>query len=191
MDIIQGGVFDGYPKNHFKVILIDSPWSFKPYSMKNIEKMPDAHYTCMDLNWIKSLPLQDLAAEDCVCISWCTAPMIREGLASLEAWGFKFSTMGAWAKQSSTGAKWGFGTGYVYRSAMEPWILGTRGKPKSKSRSIRNLIVAPIRQHSRKPDQMRENIEAQFDGPFIELFAREPAPGWSAWGNQISLFEGK
>jgi len=188
-EIIQEGPFKGLKRNSYSVLYADPAWSFKSYSRKDISKMPDAHYDCMSLDDIKNLPVRDLAAQDSVCVVWCTAPMIKQGLETLEAWGFEFKTMGAWAKQSSTGKAWGFGTGYIYRSAMEPWILGTKGKPKSLSKSIRNLIVAPIREHSRKPDQMIEMIEAQFEGPYCELFCRQARAGWDSWGNQVDRFK--
>ena len=177
-----------FPKGHYSVISADPPWSFKPYSRKNLEKMPDAHYVCMDLDWIKSLPVASLAAPDCALILWATAPLLDKAFDVMTAWGFEYKSAGAWAKQSKTGKKLAFGTGYLYRSAAEFWLLGTRGKPKSKSKSIRNLILSPVREHSRKPDQMREMIEAQFDGPYLELFSREAAPNWDAFGNQVEKF---
>ncbi len=114
--------------------------------------------------------------------------MLPEALDTLRAWGFAFKSAGAWAKQSSTGAAWHFGTGYRYRSAVEFWLLGTIGRPRQKSRSVRNLIVAPVREHSRKPERMRADIEAMFHGPYLELFAREAAPGWLNWGNEVDKF---
>jgi N6-adenosine-specific RNA methylase IME4 len=119
---------------------------------------------------------------------WATAPMLDKAFETMACWGFKFKTAGAWAKQSSTGQKWAFGTGYCYRSAAEFWLLGSLGKPRARSRSVRNLIVAPVREHSRKPEQMRADIERLFPGPYIELFAREAAPGWASWGNEIAKF---
>ena len=180
-----------FPPGHYGVISADPPWAFKPYSRKNLEKMPDAHYVCMDLDWIKNLPVASLAAPDCALILWATAPMLPRAFETMESWGFQFKTAGAWAKQSSTGRKLAFGTGYVYRSAAEFWLFGTRGKPKSKSKSIRNLILAPVREHSRKPDQMRTMIETQFDGPYLELFGRQGAENWDTFGNQVNLFSKK
>lgn len=115
--------------------------------------------------------------------------MLPQAIDLMAAWGFRFCSAGAWAKQSSTGAKWAFGTGYAYRSAAEFWLLGTIGKPTYRSRSERNLIVAPVREHSRKPSAMHEQIERLFDGPYCELFGRQQRPGWSVWGNQTDTFE--
>lgn len=108
--------------------------------------------------------------------------MLPDAIGLMKAWGFTFKSAGTWAKQSSTGRAWAFGTGYCFRSAAEFFLLGTIGTPKVKSRSIRNLMVAPVREHSRKPDQQFDNAEQLYDGPYSELFSRTARPGWDAWG---------
>lgn len=155
----------------YRVIMADPAWMFALRSPKGEAKSPQAHYRCM--------PLADIQA----------LPMLPQALATLNAWGFTFKSAGAWAKQSPTGASWAFGPGYIYRSAAEFWLLGTIGRPAQRSRSIRNLIVAPRREHSRKPDEMHTDIEALFDGPYVELFARSQRPGWDCWGNETTKFE--
>lgn len=182
--------FAGLPRGHYGLILADPPWSFTTFSDKGLAKSPQAHYSCMGLDAIKALPVSELAASDCACIMWAISPMLPHALEVLSAWGFTFKSAGAWAKQSSTGEKWAFGTGFIYRGAAEHFILGTRGKPKPLSRSVRNLIVSPLRQHSRKPDQMRADAAALFAGPRLEMFAREGAAGWDSWGDQVGLFGG-
>jgi len=172
----------------YRVILADPPWAFATFSEKGLGKSPQGHYTCMSLAEIQALPVYTLAADDCACVMWATAPMLPQAIATMAAWGFTYKSAGAWAKRSSTGEKWAFGTGYCYRSAAEFWLLGTRGHPRAKVRNVRNLIVAPVREHSRKPPEMRAAIEALWDGPYIELFARERAPRWDVWGNQTEKF---
>ena len=180
---------DLYSKPPYRVILADPPWSFKTFSDKGLGKSPQQHYGCMTLDDIINMPVDQLAdPAGCVLILWATAPMMPQALTTMLAWGFGYKTMGAWAKQSSTGKKWSFGTGFVYRSAAEFWLYGTIGKPKQKVRNVRNLVVAPVREHSRKPEQMRRNIEALWDGPYLELFSRETACGWDSWGNETSKF---
>jgi N6-adenosine-specific RNA methylase IME4 len=172
----------------YRLILADPPWRFATYSAKGLQKSPQAHYQCMPLADIKALPVADLAMDDAACVMWATAPMLPEAIETLATWGFKYKSAGAWAKQSSTGEKWAFGPGYCYRSAAEFWLLGTRGKPDQLVRNVRNLIVAPTREHSRKPDQMRADALRQFGGPAIELFARESGPSWDSWGNETAKF---
>jgi len=176
------------PLFHFGVILADPPWYFENYSEKGEGKNPVAHYDCMDLEAIKALPVGHHAKPDCALFMWATAPMLPQAFEVMAAWGFAFKTAGAWAKESKTGEKIAFGNGYIYRSAAEFYLVGTLGKPKAKSHSVRNLIWEPVREHSRKPDQMHIDVEALFDGPYLELFARQQRPGWTAWGNQTEKF---
>jgi N6-adenosine-specific RNA methylase IME4 len=174
---------------HYRTILVDSPWRFSNYSTKGEGKNPVAHYPCMPLAEIMALPISQLAAPDCVLISWCTAPMLPQGIEALRRWGFTYKSAGAWGKQSKSGTKLAFGTGYIYRSAAEFWLVGTLGSPTQKVRNVRNLIVAPVRAHSQKPEQMYADIESLWDGPYVELFARATRPGWSSFGNQVGKLD--
>jgi N6-adenosine-specific RNA methylase IME4 len=62
-----------------------------------------------------------------------------------------------------------------------------RGKGiKRVSASVRSTVISPIREHSRKPDEVRRRIEDLYgDVPRIELFARERAIGWDYFGDEI------
>lgn len=181
---------DAPPIGQFGLILADPPWRFATFDGKSAVPTQAADpYDTMTLDDIKGLPLAFTGAADCVCVMWATAPLLPEAIDVLKAWGFTYKTAGSWAKQSSTGKKWAFGTGYVFRSAAEFYVVGMRGAPRIKSRSVRNLIVAPVREHSRKPDDMHENCEKLFDGPYLELFARESRSGWVTWGNQATKFD--
>ena len=172
----------------YGAILADPPWLFDLRSAAGEGKSPQAHYACMDLDAIKALPVGHLAAGNCLLIMWATAPMMPQAFEVLAAWGFRYVTMGTWAKQSSTGKKWSFGPGYVLRSAAEFYLLGTVGSPDYQSKSIRNLIVAPVREHSRKPDEMHRQIESHVPGPYAELFGRQQRGGWDVWGNETTKF---
>ena len=183
--------FSGLQRRAYGVILADPPWRYELYSAAGEDKSPQAHYQCMDADDIAALPVHRLVQLDAVLIMWATAPLLDVALNVMAAWGFAYKTMGAWHKQTATGKHTAFGTGYIYRSAMEPWLLGTVGTPELRAKDVRNLIVAPVREHSRKPDLMRHTIERQFHGPYAELFARERAPGWDSWGNQVDKFGGE
>lgn len=188
---VESWPFGALRRRWYSTILADPPWAFELHSERGEGKAPQHHYGCMDLAAIQALPVAALAApEAAVCVMWATAPMLPAAIATLHAWGFRYSTAGVWAKRSRTGASWAFGTGYVFRSAAEFFLVGTRGRPELRARNVRNLIVAPVRQHSRKPDELREAVERLFPGPRCELFARESAPGWDAWGNETGKFDG-
>lgn len=173
---------------HYGVVLCDPPWRFKTYNSDISAKSAASQYALMSCSDLEALPVADLAAKNCALVMWATQAQMPQALELMWAWGFEYKTMGAWAKQSSTGQKWAFGTGYVLRSAAEFYLIGTRGKPKAKVKNVRNLIVSPVREHSRKPDQMHADLERLFDGPRCELFGRQQRSGWDVWGNDTSRF---
>lgn len=172
----------------YGALLVDPPWRFANYSEGGETKNPSAHYQCMSLKDIAALPVAHLAAPDCALFMWATAPLLPEAVELLRAWGFTFKSAAAWAKQSSTGQAWAFGTGYVFRSAAEFVLVGTIGKPKVRSRSVRNLIVAPVREHSRKPEGQYTMVESLYAGPYAEIFSRNRRDGWDCWGDEAGKF---
>jgi len=174
----------------YGVILADPPWRFRTWGEHNQAKSASRHYSLMTMDEMKALPVNQLATDHCALVMWAVQPMIPEAIDLMKAWGFRYKTMGTWAKQSSTGRKWAFGTGYLFRCAAEFFVVGTLGEPVIGARDVRNLIVAPVREHSRKPDEMHANLERLF--PCVaraELFARESRPGWETWGNQSTKFD--
>ena len=79
------------------------------------------------------------------------------------------------------------GPGYWTRANTETCILATKGKPKRVSGNVDRLVVSERREHSRKPDRIRNDIvKLCGDLPRIELFARESFPGWDVWGNEVT-----
>jgi N6-adenosine-specific RNA methylase IME4 len=174
---------------HYGVILADPPWRYETRSTKGQEKSPSRHYKTMSFDEIAYLPVHMLAADDSMLVLWTSAPHLKESIEIMEDWGFDFVTAGAWAKQSKTGEKWAFGTGFVYRSAAEFYLVGKIGNPRIAVKNIRNLIIAPVREHSRKPDEMHEQIERMFpDVPRCELFGRQRRPGWDVFGDEAGKF---
>jgi len=181
--------FDNMAPFSYDLIMADLPWSFKTYSLKGKGKSADAHYECQDLDWIKSLPVGDLANKDCLLWLWATNPMLPEALDVMRAWGFKYKTAGHWSKKTK-GGKQAFGTGYVLRCAGEPFLIGTIGKPKT-SKSVRSVIEGPIREHSRKPEESYAAAEILIPhAKRADLFSRQQRDGWDSWGNQTELFGG-
>lgn len=177
------------PMGQFGLVLADCPWRFA--TRDSVSAVPTTSadpYPTMSVEELKAMPMDFTGAADCVCVMWATAPMLLQAIDVMQTWGFAYKTAGAWAKQSSTGRKWAFGTGYIFRSAAEFYLIGMRGSPRIKSKSVRNLIVAPIRQHSRKPEEMHQMCERLFEGPYLELFGRQQRPNWIVAGNESSKF---
>lgn len=191
--------FGHLPQHHYSVIVADPPWSFRSWSDKGKNRAPDAlvrqkglserHYKTLGLNDIKALPVGDLAAPQCTLFLWAVDCMIPEALDVGRQWGFTFKTVAfTWVKTKTTSEGFHIGLGYWTRGNPEQCLLFTRGAPKRQSASVRQLIAAPRREHSRKPDETYERVEQLVKGPYLELFARNERPGWDAWGNETSRF---
>lgn len=176
------------PAGGFDLIMADPPWLYENWSKKGEHKNATAQYDCSPLDWIKGLPVEVLAADDCVLWLWATNPMLPQGIAVIEAWGFTFKTAGHWVKRTRHG-KLAFGTGYIMRCAGEPFLIGTRGAPRC-ARNVRSVIEGPVREHSRKPDEAFAAAEALMPhARRIELFSRQVRSGWTVWGDEVGKFE--
>jgi N6-adenosine-specific RNA methylase IME4 len=175
----------------YGLIMADPPWHFATRSPKGVTaKGAGGQYTTMTLEDIKSLPVATLAASDCLLWLWATNPMFPQAFAVLEAWGFTFKTAGHWVKTTRHG-KLAFGTGYIFRCAGEPYIIGTRGKPRT-SRSVRSVVMGPQREHSRKPDEAFAAAETLIpDVRRLEMFSRQKRPNWTVWGDETDKFKSR
>lgn len=175
----------------FGLILCDPAWSFDNWSAAGEAKNAKAQYECMPTAEIAALPVGHLASRDCWLWLWATHPMLDVAIDVMKGWGFKFVTSGVWVKRGPRSGKLAFGTGYVLRSCSEPFLLGKIGDPPTTSKSVRTVIEAARRQHSRKPDQAYAIAEKLFgDVARVELFSRQSRPGWTTWGAESTLFDG-
>ncbi len=188
----------------YGVILADPPWSFKAYSDKGKGRSADNHYECLSFESLCAVPVAERAARDCALFLWTTDPMLLHALKLIEAWGFTYKTVGFyWVKLNKSAkihrfahgqpsliheADFFTGLGYWTRANPEMCLLATRGHPKRKAKNVSRLVVAPRREHSRKPDEIYQHIERLVAGPYIELFARQHWPRWDVWGDETSLF---
>lgn len=175
----------------YNIIYADPPWTFKTFSQKGKEhKSAEAHYECMSKDDIQNLPIKNISADDCVLLLWVTWPCLEEGLELIKRWGFTYKTCGfTWVKRNKKSDGWFWGLGYWTRANSEVCLLATKGNPKRVSKSVHQICDARLREHSRKPDEIRERVvELCGDLPRIELFARQSSNGWDCWGNEVEKF---
>jgi len=173
-------------------ILADPGIAFHAYSAKGEGRSPQRHYRCSPLDELMQLPVAEIAAADCFLFLWVPLRSVDLVNPLMQGWGFAFSGSAfTWAKQNKSSIGWFMGNGYGTRHNAEICWLGRRGKPQRKSKGVRELIVAPIREHSRKPDEVYQRIEALCAGPYVELFARQQWPGWICVGDQVEKFSAR
>ena len=174
----------------FNIIYADPPWA---YDDAGCNGAAATQYATLDCKQIAALPVQRLAADDCVLFMWATYPLLREALATIDGWGFEFKSIAfQWVKLNKKTPTPFYGLGRWTRGNTEPCLLATRGKPKPISKAVSQLVIEPeiihdpIRGHSAKPTVVRERIvELMGDVPRIELFARERAEGWQQTGLEL------
>ena len=179
----------------YGVIYADPPWTFSTYSRKGKGRSAEAYYDCMTLPEIKALPVAEWAADDCALLLWTTDPLLPTALEVIRAWGFTYKTVGFyWAKLNKSAdpttyqeASFFIGLGFWTRANPELCLLATRGHPYRRRADVKKLIVSPRREHSRKPDEAYQRIEALCEGPYLEMFARFSRPGWDRWGVESDL----
>jgi N6-adenosine-specific RNA methylase IME4 len=150
-----------------------------------------SRYGTMKLDEIKLLPIASLATETAHLYLWVPNALLPEGLKVMEAWGFQYKTNVVWHKIRKDGGPDGRGVGFYFRNTTELVLFGVRG-PNARTlrpgRTQVNVIRARKREHSRKPDELYEIIEACSPGPYLELFARGGRAGWSSWGYEASHY---
>ncbi len=175
----------------YGALLVDPPWSYEMRSEKGYDRSPEAHYDTMSDEDLLDLPVGDLASDHCVLIMWAIWPKLPLALELVKRWGFKYVTGGDWIKTTKDGTNLKQGLGYNFRNASEPYILARMGPSQARITDMANVIIAPPREHSRKPEEMRTRVERMTPNMFrAELFAREPWAGNEVWGNEVAKFEG-
>ena len=191
----------------FKAIFADPPWSFKQYSdvIRDPSQRRDVqrHYQTMTPAEICGLPVASIAARDAHLFLWTTGPRLRVAFDVIEAWGFRYSAIAfVWVKMKrsfdprqlrvlpSIECDLHVGLGFTTRKNVEIVLLARRGRAKRVAKDVREVIMAPVREHSRKPDEAYARVERYCAGPYLELFARQSRSNWTTWGDQKELFDG-
>lgn len=175
----------------YNIIYADPPWQYKVWSRDTgLGRSAESHYHTMPKKDIQDMKpvINKISNKDSALFLWVTAPCLLEGIELIEKWGFTYKTIAfVWIKQNKKSDSLFLGMGYYTRANAELCLLATRGRPlKRKSRAVHSVVLSKIREHSRKPDEVRERIVELFgDLSRIELFARQQTPGWDCWGNEV------
>ena len=172
----------------FRTILVDPPWRF----INRTGKVAPEHlrlnrYRTLSTEQICELPVSTMAQETAHLYLWVPNALLPDGLHVMKQWGFTYKSNIVWHKVRKDGGSDGRGVGFYFRNVTELLLFGVRGRnarTEAPARSQVNLIASRKREHSRKPDEQYEVIEACSKGPYLELFARGTRPGWSYWGDQ-------
>jgi len=160
-----------------------------------IKRGADRHYNLMKTKDVESLPVPQICEANAHLYLWVTNNFLQDGLQVMKAWGFEYKTKITWVKaeiQQDGAFKFqNAGLGQYFRGLDEVCLFGVRGMipykvdGNGKRMQGKTVLIAPRREHSEKPDEMRTIIETVSSANFIELFARKPVDGWDCWGNEL------
>ena len=176
-----------FPTKKYKIIYADPAWDWKTWSEKGDGRSASQHYNVSSLDKMMLLPIEKIAEKDSVLLMWATYPNLEKAFELGKAWGFTYKTVAfVWAKKNKLKDSFFTGMGYYTRANTEPVLLFTKGNPlKRINKSVKQLCISKIMEHSRKPDEIRYRIVDLFgDLPRIELFARQEYKGWDCWGDE-------
>jgi N6-adenosine-specific RNA methylase IME4 len=170
----------------YQIIYADPPWNSNSQFGRDKNKGNEQHYPLMDLESIKNLPVKELTDKNCILFLWVVDTQLFDSKEVINAWGFTYKTVGfTWSKETVNG-KDHFGVGMWTRKNPEMCLIATKGHPKRIDAGVRQLQRYKVREHSQKPDEIRnEIVRLCGDLPRIELFAREKFEGWDVYGNEV------
>lgn len=172
----------------FDTVLADPPWRFQNRTGKVApEHLRLARYETMVLDDIMALPVGDVLADQAHLYLWVPNALLAEGMEVMRSWGFTYKTNLVWYKTRKDGGPDGRGVGFYFRNVTELVLFGVKGSRRTLAPGRRqvNLFSERKREHSRKPEQLYDIIEACSPGPYLELFARHGRRGWHQWGNEL------
>ena len=171
----------------FQTLLADPPWRFTNRTGKVApEHRRLDRYSTMSMEAIKELPVSNIAAKNAHLYLWVPNALLPDGLDVMQSWGFRYVSNIVWAKRRKDGGPDGRGVGFYFRNVTEILLFGVKGSMRTLApgRSQVNMIETRKREHSRKPDEQYDVIQSCSPGPYLELFARYPKPGWTVWGDE-------
>lgn len=163
------------PAGKYRVIYADPPWA---YNNSGFDQSAESQYPTMPIEDICALPIGDLADENCVLFLWATSPLLPEAIRAIRAWGFEYKASRVWIKNRAPGIGW-----FVH-TRHELLLIAVRGQAHPKEK-LDSVFQAEVGRHSAKPHLVYDDIEFCYDGPYIELFARNERDDWTSWGNEI------
>jgi N6-adenosine-specific RNA methylase IME4 len=187
----------------FRCVTIDAPLYFGTRSAKGQGRSPSQHYNDHTAAEIMTPPVREIVARDAWLFLWWPDPHILMLSDMLDAFGFELSGRGfTWIKTLKSLARGSrlistdeiesvlrMNNGFTTRKNSETVWLARRGNPQILSHGVREIIVSPLREHSRKPDEFYHRVERLCPGPRVDLFGRQSREGWTVFGNESGRFD--
>ena len=174
------------PTKKFEIVYMDPPWDYKGQTQIGKNHIPtggaETHYPTITLKDLKTWNFPSICADNCLLFMWTSSPHFDQAIELGKHWGFAWSTVAfVWYKERTN-------PGFYTMSECELCVVMKKGKiptPRG-SRKERQFLSELRREHSQKPDEIRNRITKMFPTQTkIEMFARQATKGWSIWGDTV------
>jgi N6-adenosine-specific RNA methylase IME4 len=171
------------PEGPFRVIVVDPPWRYdkRAEDITHRGRVPYPDMSIEDITDERQVPVRKLAHEDCILWLWTTNAFMADALRCVKEWSFEQKTILTWVKDR-------MGTGDWLRGKTEHCIMAVKGRPVVTLTNQTTALEAPMREHSRKPDEFYALVEALCPGSKLDMFGRQQRPGWQVWGAESGKF---
>lgn len=166
------------PNGRYHVLVVDPPWHYEKRN-EDATHRANCPYPTMPTDEIAAMEMP--AEDNAILWLWTTNAFMHDAYHILESWDFAPKTILTWVKDR-------MGTGDWLRGKTEHCILAVKGKPVIDLTNQTTVLVAPLREHSRKPDEFYEMVNALCPGKKIDIFSREMRAGWDQWGGETDTF---
>ena len=186
----RSSAFHAASCSRFRCIVADPPWPLNeswpsgpriPKGQVHDRRRRKLPYKTMTLEEIAALPVGDMAEDDSHIYVWAINRFLSDAIATVKAWGFRYTQTLVWAKTPM-----GLGPGGTFAPNVEFIVCGKRGSLKPLRRVDSMWFNWPRKtKHSKKPEHFQDLVETVTPGPYLELFARRQRMGWSSWGNEV------
>lgn len=182
------------PAGPYDIVYADPPWYY--YGSKIKDAAAGKHYPLMSQEELASLPVRDMMSKRAALFLWATCPRLNFAIELIERWGLHYRGVAyVWIKTNARGEIIaGQGVPPTFTKPTTELVLAATTTPAGRPFPLHDLaqgqvVLARRAEHSRKPPVFRERIEALCGNRSrIELFARERARGWDAWGVEADKF---
>lgn len=175
----------------YSIICIDNPWNFSdPLAMSDVNRGASSQYPVLDVEELKKLKINELAAEDSIIVSWTPSSLLQDGLDMLKSWGFTQKQVIVWNKlvkdpfksiknklkntdlsdksnidkifdEFNYNETLSFGMGRLWRNCHEMALVGVRGKIY---KHLKNKSQRTVHFHlNEKHSKKPEKIQDQLD----------------------------
>lgn len=197
------------PEGPFATVVADPPWDYSRklsgggtsgyspvHHSRGGNRGAANHYRTMTPDGLLRLPVGDVVAEQAHLWLWTTGAFIVEAHQLAEAWGFSPKGVIPWIKvkkeavrhvteKQDLRAAVRMGMGLYVRWVSEFVVFAVRGNLPALNHDVMGVVFAERRDHSEKPYELYELVEAVSPGPRLELFARAPRSGYEVWGLEV------